>query len=246
MPFGTDWKTIYFFGTTSAVLVLSVASMVPFLGQHFAFICHKMALLMAMAAFSFRTLYSATWPKAWSLQGLRDWVATFATTNNFQYTLYAFIFATGRPVAISLLPLVICCGYQWATIASKLYAEHPLWQKFGVSLFERMQAGMMQAMVMCASSEISTAFLLIFELFTRNRNPLRLMLYWNFLRARYHCADNTVLRLKLTYANTTFYHTQVWKMFGDKLAPVLNISFLKPAVTFAKAWFTGAGRAQQN
>jgi hypothetical protein len=35
------------------------------------------------------------------------------------------------------------------------------------------------------------------------------MLYWNFLRARYHCADNTVLRIKLTYGNTTFYHTQV-------------------------------------
>jgi hypothetical protein len=34
-------------------------------------------------------------------------------------------------------------------------------------------------------------------------------------------------------------------MFGDKLAPVLNISFVKPAVTFAKAWFTGPGRVGQ-
>lgn len=236
---GADWKTLYFFATTTAVPLLSICSLVPFLGKGFAFVCYKMALMSAMAAFSFRPLYSTTRPSAWNLEGLRAWASSFIMTNNIQYAALSVIFLTGQPVTVVLLPLNICCVYQWATIASKLFVEVSLWTKYGAPLFDKLQENMMQAMVMCATVEISTAFLLIFELFTRSRNPLRLMLYWNFLRMRYRCTDNTVLRIKYTYSNTLFYHAQVWSLLGQKLQPVLGIRFLQPAVNFAKQWFTG-------
>jgi hypothetical protein len=55
----------------------------------------------------------------------------------------------------------------------------------------------------------------------------------------HRCADNTVLRIKFTLANTAFFHQQVWALLSEKLAPVLRISAVQPVVHYAQAWFTG-------
>lgn len=239
MPLGMDLKTLYFFVTCSAVPVLSVCSLLPVFGRGFSFYCYKWALIFSLAAFSFRILYATKRPTEWNFTGLRAWASSVVLTNNFQYCMYCTVFLLGHPVTIALLPPAILCIIQWATIASKLLAENAMWIKYGAGLFDKLQANMVQAIVMVSTVEISTAFMLIFELFTRSRNPLRLMLYWNFLRMRYKCTDNTVLRIKYTHSNTAYYHQQVWTMLGDKAKPVLGLRFIQPALNFAKTWFTG-------
>mmetsp|Transcript_30814 Transcript_30814/g.67269 ORF Transcript_30814/g.67269 Transcript_30814/m.67269 type:complete len:243 (-) Transcript_30814:314-1042(-) len=234
----TDSKTMYFFATTSAILTFSVFGFVPIMGVKIYFYSYRLAMLTSMLAFGFRPVYSLKRP-AFSLAGLREWAVGLINQNNVQYVLFASLFLTGRPITIALGPLVICSAYQWITIASKLLDGNALWERFGKGLFKRLEEGMVQSLVMVAAMEIATAFYLIVEMFTQTRSALRLVLYWNYLRMRYRCTDDIVLRLKYAAYNTAFYHQEVWKIIGHKLGFVLNIPQIQPLVNFLKVWFTG-------
>jgi len=232
-------RTFYFFASTSAVLTFSFFGFVPILGMKVYFYSFKMAMLSSIAAYGFRPVYSTKRPESWGLGGLRAWGTSIFNQNNVQMVMYSCLFLSGRPVTIALGPLLITCLYQWVTIANKLMEGRPLWERFGKGLYARMEGAMVQALVMMAAMEIATAFYLIMEMFTSNRNPLRMVVYWNFLRMRYRNPDNIVLRLKYAAYTTSFYHQEVWKMISTKLAPVLNIRQVQPVVNFAKTWFTG-------
>mmetsp|Transcript_13268 Transcript_13268/g.25436 ORF Transcript_13268/g.25436 Transcript_13268/m.25436 type:complete len:240 (+) Transcript_13268:116-835(+) len=235
-----DARTLVFFVTTSLVLVLALASVLAPIGPRISFYLHKSALLAAILAFSFRPIYSLKRPSAWSVAAVRAWAADLASTNNFQLCLQSCVLLMGQPVAAALVPALVCCAYQWATIASKLMAGHWLWARYGAGAFDKMQHHMARALVLVTTTEIATAAMLAVELLTRARHPLRLLLYCNYLRMRFRCQDDTVLRLKFTQGNTAFYHAQVWSLVGEKLAPVLRIPALQPGINFIKAWFTGS------
>ena len=234
-----DFKTTFFLATTSAVLTFSVFGFVPIMGVRIYFYSFRLAMLSSMLAFGFRPIYSLKRPATFNLEGLRAWAMGVINQNNVQYVLFATLFLTGRPITIALGPLVISSAYQWITIASKMLEGNSLWERYGKGLFKRMEEGMVQSLVMIAAMEIATAFYLIVEMFTQTRSPLRLVLYWNFLRMRYRCTDDVVLRLKYAAYNTSFYHKEVWKIIESKLGFILNIPQIQPLVNFAKAWFTG-------
>eukprot|EP00976_Prorocentrum_cordatum_P101044 1192465-Prorocentrum_minimum.AAC.5 len=234
----TDFKTMYFFVTTSAVLAFSVFGFVPIMGVKIYFYSFRVAMLSSILAFGFRPLYSLKRPTL-NLEGLRGWVLGLINQNNVQYVMFSTLFLTGRPITIALGPLVICSAYQWITIASKMLDGNSLWERFGKGLFKRLEESMVQSLVMVAAMEIATAFYLIVEMFTQTRSPLRLVLYWNFLRMRYRNTDVIVLRLKYAAYNTSFYHREVWNIIGLKLGFILNIPQIQPLVNFAKTWFTG-------
>ncbi|KAK3249223.1 hypothetical protein CYMTET_41344 [Cymbomonas tetramitiformis] len=186
------------------------------------------------------TVFYSTQRPSFSLQGVKMWLASFANTNNFQYVMFSFIFNGGAPVAVALLPICCCCLYQWMTYVNKHYADNSLWQRFGSKTFETLQTNMTSALQLCATVEIAIAFFLIFELFTPKRSPLRLLMYWNFLRLRFHCGDNTVLRIKFTHLNTASYQRQVWTMIDSYVQPVFTrVPQLQPVADMAKKWFRG-------
>lgn len=91
-------------------------------------------------------------------------------------------------------------------------AGHWLWARYGAGAFDKMQHHMARALVLVTTTEIATAAMLAVELLTRARHPLRLLLYCNYLRMRFRCQDDTVLRLKFTQGNTAFYHAQVGRL----------------------------------
>eukprot|EP00239_Pterosperma_sp_CCMP1384_P001315 CAMPEP_0197848834 /NCGR_PEP_ID=MMETSP1438-20131217/10193_1 /TAXON_ID=1461541 /ORGANISM="Pterosperma sp., Strain CCMP1384" /LENGTH=172 /DNA_ID=CAMNT_0043461263 /DNA_START=347 /DNA_END=865 /DNA_ORIENTATION=+ len=170
---------------------------------------------------------------------MKAWLASFVNTNNFQYCVFCFLFTNGQPIFMALAPLMIHCAYQWMTIVDKQFGTNRLWEKFGKDLYAKAQLNMEVALILCASLEIGLWLFLMIEMITPARNPLRIILYLNFLRLRYRCTDNTVLRMKFTSYNTKFYHEQIWNQLGEKLAPVLNFKFIQPGFQFVKKWFTG-------
>ena len=107
------------------------------------------------------------------------------------------------------------------------------------ALHARAQEGMMQAMMTCATMEISMAMVLVMELFTPARSVARFVAYANYLRMRYACDDDTVFRIKYTYMNSGFYHREFWKKIGEGAGPIVDrLGPVKGVVDAVKRWFT--------
>jgi len=247
-----DRRTVIFLALTSSVCVCALVCAVGSVGvplvKRLTVVAYRGALLSAVAAFVYRLAYSFKLEGGYSLTALRSAVQPLAASNGFQYTLYALLFLTGRPVPTVLFPLVVCSAYQVATIAHKHFGDSAVYQRVGgARAFTYMQENMHRALMMCATMEVSVLLLVLMELVTPARSVTRVVMYVNVLRAKYACTDNTVFRIKFTYYNTGFYHQQVWAMIGEKLAPVTTRApaVLTRPLGMAKAWFTGMAAKPQ-
>jgi len=151
-----DRRTAIFLALTLSVCVCSGVCALGSVGVPYIKVltvyAYRGALLSAVAGFLYRMAYSFKLEGGYNLTALRSAVQPLAASNGFQYTLYALMFMTGRPVPTVLFPLVVCSAYQVATIAHKHFADTAVYQRAGGErAFTYLQENMHRALMMCAT-----------------------------------------------------------------------------------------------
>lgn len=206
----------------------------------------SISIASAQAALVYRMAYTL-WPMVQrkDFRALARAISAQTRTNGFQYVVYGVLISTSpRPSASApaVTPLVVLAAYQAAARVDATTRgdanEKSAWRTLGLAnAFEKAQENMAFALVLCAALEISAASMVLMETATPRRSFSRLFAWIAWLRARYHCRDNTVFRIKFTAHDTAFYHREVWGMLNEKIysrapAPVRRVC--APIV----AWFT--------
>ena len=239
-----DVRTAVFFLLTTSCIASAFACFVGSFGipglRRVTSPAYRASLASAGIAFAYRLVYSSKLEKR-DFASARKLVATQTSTNGFHYLLYiACFWMAPRPVPTVLAPLALCAGLQLITIAHKHFAHTRFYGTLKLAaLHARAQEGMMQAMMTCATMEISMAMVLVMELFTPARSVARFVAYANYLRMRYACDDDTVFRIKYTYMNSGFYHREFWKKIGEGAGPIVDrLGPVKGVVDAVKRWFT--------
>ena len=243
-----DRRTVVFLVLTLSVCVNTLLCFLGSFGlpyvKRLSPITFKAALLSALAGFAYRIAYSAKL-EGFSFDALKKSVAPIVDTNGFGYSLYILIFLNSRPMPTVLFPLAVCAAFQAASTIDKHFGHTTVYQSVGAGrLFAYAQENMHQAMMMCATMEISMLPVCLAELLTPARSISKVVMLVNLLRRRYACTDNTVFRIKFTYYNTGYYHQQFWNMIDEKTSPlVARLGPLGNAVGALKAWFTAGAAA---
>lgn len=231
------------YGVTSTLaVVLTAVHAVPLLGARVSALAYRGALLAAAAGLALRCAQLAgkkSGGSGVSLESARLVATELKTSNNFQYLLLAVLYLpAARPMLFPLIPLAVSCAYQALAFYAKHFSGHPLWARFGARAYALADEHALNALVLCAITEIMLGFFTVFELFSSSRSFLRLFFVWNFLKHRYRCPDNTVLRVKYKAYNASFYHQTAWQQLADRASPFISkVPQLERVLEYPKRWF---------
>lgn len=223
-----DGDTIFFLAN-AIVLVMGLLAAFPFTPQTLASRGFRWCFLASGVAniYSLRQRYG--WPRAFTLAALKAWILPVAVSPELLNILSCMVFLpSSRPIALAVVPQA--CG-ALLTVAQHLrrnfsqaqlyraYFEQPcIW-------LERNQAPLQGV---CASTEISLGFLLVFYVFTPQRSMFQTFLHWQLLKAKYQSPA------------TSHQHRQAWASISQKVEPYITqyAPFLNAPIGYVKKWFT--------
>eukprot|EP00878_Enallax_costatus_P015715 GHUV01016466.1.p1 GENE.GHUV01016466.1~~GHUV01016466.1.p1 ORF type:complete len:338 (+),score=109.49 GHUV01016466.1:456-1469(+) len=169
-------------------------------------------------------------PAAWNTAAITAWAQRVLVTSDAHYLILAVAAYVNPPVTLLLVPYIVLAAYGLADFVSQQYGSHPIWQRYGAPLHQKMLAYYQKALQFNAQSEIMLGFQLIVGLLFPGRAPLLLMAVWQVLRLRFWSVDAAV------------HHRMVWAGLDQMSGRVRQqVPILQKAVTFGVNFFH-AGR----
>lgn len=224
-----------------ASVCLSSVAYVPlsFLRPPLGMLFYRMALISGFGVYGFRAYIGLKEP----LKFNREYYKKLTASNNFGLTAYCWSFIFGTPFLFALVPINCYCLYQLMTHFKKVAATNPLMVRFGDKLYDYLHNNRHQAVTLCCTIEIVLGFHCIMGLFTPARALLQCFIYWQVLKARYHCNDHIVLKLVMSYQgqplSPSFVHRQIWMQLGQKAEFVFRyVPILRKPLGLITNWFT--------
>eukprot|EP00210_Caulerpa_lentillifera_P002155 g2069.t1 len=170
-------------------------------------------------------------PKLRPLTELKNWLQRAMATTDSQYGFMALLFVRSVPTRLIFVPSTVLALYHVSSYLNTTFRGHRFWIRYGKNTHEKLARNQNMALLLNAVSEIGVGALMVLQLFKSVRSILTVVLYWQWLRLRYHSPD------------AAWYHRQAWANIGRKLNPLFNmIPILKVPINYAKQWFTSAGR----
>lgn len=130
-------------------------------------------------------------------------------SNNTHMFLICLVFMTGSPNPLHLVPPGLGCAYQGLTFLDKHLSNTGVWKRYGKRAYNKAHQKMVQAFAFAHQTEIVIGFMSLAEVFMRSSSllgPMRPVLYWHWLKMRYQCTDNTILRVKYPHEKANYYH----------------------------------------
>ena len=118
--------------------------------------------------------------------GVRTFLSSVVSSNNFQLLMYCVFFAVGTPTPPSVFPLAIYASYQSVAYISKLTNNTRV-----EAVYNAMHTRMPHAMAAGATTEILPLVFLMFQL-----KIVPCFLYLRWLQLRFKCEDAVVFRIK--------------------------------------------------
>eukprot|EP00878_Enallax_costatus_P034656 GHUV01038443.1.p1 GENE.GHUV01038443.1~~GHUV01038443.1.p1 ORF type:complete len:206 (+),score=41.21 GHUV01038443.1:184-801(+) len=131
-------------------------------------------------------------PAAWNTAAITAWAQRVLVTSDAHYLILAVAAYVNPPVTLLLVPYIVLAAYGLADFVSQQYGSHPIWQRYGAPLHQKMLAYYQKALQFNAQSEIMLGFQLIVGLLFPGRAPLLLMAVWQVLRLRFWSVDAAV------------------------------------------------------
>lgn len=233
-----DFRSVFFAGssavTLAALLLYLVGGVVT--RSSVPFICYRLAFLAALAAHAFRASYTVL-PKVKALKNdLAALKRELSSSNAVLRVVYCAAFGfSARPTGMAWLPLAVHATAQLGAFAvgkTRLGADQRV--RAG---YDRFQKALPQLLQMATSAEIANAFVIGVTLVTPRRELSKFALLVNFLRAAWHCNDDTIFKMRLP-GTTAYYHRMTWSLVDERARPLLRaVPAVQRVVEKGALWF---------
>lgn len=120
------------------------------------------------------------------------WARRVLATSDAHYFILAVAAYVNPPVTALLVPYVVLAAYGLAYFLAQNHSSHPLWQKHGAAVYQKMVVQQQHALQINAQAEIMLGFQLLIGLLFPGRSPMLLMAVWHVLRLRYWSVDAAI------------------------------------------------------
>lgn len=170
------------------------------------------------------------WPAAWRKDAIFTWAQRVLATSDAHYFILAVAAYANPPVTILLVPYVILAAYGLAYFLSENYYSHPLWQKHGAQVYQKMLVQQQKALLINAQSEVMLGFQLIVGLLLPGRSPMLLMAVWQVLRLRYWSVDAAVHHRQVSKVKVFLHATAPAGIMGALKAMRITSQGIPPTV----------------
>lgn len=233
------FRSLVFAGSSAATLACVLVYL--FLGlvaprSSLPALCYRLSFLAALGAHAFRASYTLL-PKVKTLAG--DSAALkreLFSSNAVLRSLYCAIFAfSARPTGLAWLPVAVHAAAQLGAfaVAKTRAGADPRVR----AAYDRFQGFLPQLLQMATSAEVANMFVLGAALLTSRREVSKFMLLLQFLRAAWHCQDETIFKMRLP-GSTSFYHRMTWGLVDERVRPLLRSApAAQNAIDKAALWF---------
>lgn len=210
------------------VVIMAIMAMLPFSPWGLSDRAYRFTLVGTgfSCSYSIYSIYGR--PRAWNLQAIQLWLQSLIATKDFIYLLYCFVFVSS-PMAIkfALVP-VLCRSLELvAKYLRRNFSSTNLYRKYLEEPCLWIDTNTATLNILSSNSEIMLGFLVIILLFTRQRNIVQGVMYWQLLKLMYHAP------------NTASYHRSAWAKVGMHANPYINryAPFLRTPIAYLQRWF---------
>jgi len=216
------------FLTNAWVVIMAIMAMLPFSPWGLSDRAYRFTLVGTGFSCSYSIYSQYGRPRAWNLQAIQSWLQSLVATKDFIYLLYCLVFVSS-PMAIkfALVP-VLCRSLELvAKYLRRNFSSANLYKKYLEDTCLWIDTNTATLNILSSNSEIMLGFLVIILLFTRQRNIVQGVMYWQLLKLMYHAP------------NTASYHRSAWAKIAMRVNPYINnyAPILQTPIAYLQSWF---------
>lgn len=205
------WASTQFLGH-AFVVVMAVVAIFPLTPAHLAVRCFRLSLLGSVAASILSLVATYGTPSALRWDAIKLWLQRCSSGPEILTILHCAAFLPSpKPAVLAALPVACHLAPAVAEHLQQNYSRAQLYQSYLEKACTWLITNKTQVNLFAANMEISLGFLVIFFLFTPQRNILLIFFYWQILRLEYHSPASA------------WYHRQVWTQLERQVVPLLTL-----------------------
>ncbi|ONK81341.1 uncharacterized protein A4U43_C01F27990 [Asparagus officinalis] len=222
-----DKRTIHF-SVNAWVLVVAVLGVLPIVSRNLSNKAYRLSLLgtAISSVYSLYTLYGK--PRAWNLPTVQAWFQSIIATKDFIRFVYCLMFVSSQiHFKFALIP-VLCWALEHVAKFLRLnFSRSLFYRKYLEEPCVWVESNITTLSILSSNAEIALGFLLIFSLFSWQRNILQTFMYFQLLKLMYHAPP------------TAGYHQSVWAKINRTVSPYIirYAPFLNTPLSAVQRWW---------
>lgn len=231
-PSQIAWASTQFL-LNAFVVVMAVVAIFPLTPAYLAVRCFRLSLVGSVVASILSLVTTYGTPSALQWDAIKLWLQRCSSGPEILTILHCAAFLPSpKPAVLAALPVACHLAPAVAEHLQQNYSRAQLYQSYLEKACTWLIQNKTQVNLFAANMEISLGFLVVFFLFTPQRNILLIFFYWQILRLEYHSPASA------------WYHQQVWAQLGRQVVPYIQqyAPFALGPLEYAKKWFTQVGR----
>ncbi|CAA3026806.1 transmembrane 33 homolog [Olea europaea subsp. europaea] len=205
-----DQQTIQF-SLNAWVFVVAVLAIFPLVPKNLSIRAYRLSLI-GTACSSLYSLYSTYGkPRAWNMQALQVWFQSVVVTKDFIYSIYCLTFVSSHLcLKFALIPILGWALEHVAKFLRRNFSRSTLYRKYLEEACVWVDSNATTLGILSSQAEIGVGFLLIFSLFSWQRNIIQTFMYWQLLKLMYRAPA------------TAGYHQSAWSKIGQTVNPFIQ------------------------
>ncbi|XP_022859270.1 uncharacterized protein LOC111380036 [Olea europaea var. sylvestris] len=161
------------------VFVVAVLAIFPLVPKNLSIRAYRLSLI-GTACSSLYSLYSTYGkPRAWNMQALQVWFQSVVVTKDFIYSIYCLTFVSSHLcLKFALIPILGWALEHVAKFLRRNFSRSTLYRKYLEEACVWVDSNATTLGILSSQAEIGVGFLLIFSLFSWQRNIIQTFMYW--------------------------------------------------------------------
>ncbi|KAK3164884.1 hypothetical protein QOZ80_1AG0026070 [Eleusine coracana subsp. coracana] len=222
-----DQRSLHF-SANAWVLILALIGILPLAPQSLQYKGYRLSLIgtTSITGYALFTFYRL--PRAGSLQTVQAWCHHVTSSKDFIPFMYCLMFVTSKlHLKLVLLPVICWALEHVARFLRRHFTNSSLYRTYLEQPCMWVETNITAVHFLCSNAEILLGFLLIFSLFTRQRNAMQTFMYWQLLKLMYHSPF------------TAGYHRAIWLKIGRTINPYIHryTPFLHDPINAGMRWW---------
>ncbi|KAK8630455.1 hypothetical protein V6N13_079247 [Hibiscus sabdariffa] len=222
-----DRQTIQF-SVNAWVFIVAVLAIIPLVTRSLSNRAYLLSF-MGTACSSLCSLYALYGlPRAWTMQAIQVHFQSIIATKDFIYFIYCLTFVTSHLcLKFALIPILCRALEHVAKFLRHNFNRSTLYRKYLEDPCLWVESNTTTLSILSSHAEIGVGFLLLFSLFSWQRNIIQTFMYWQLLKLMYHAPV------------TAGYHQSVWAKIGRTVNPLVQqyAPFLNGVVSAIQRWW---------
>ncbi|XP_072061606.1 uncharacterized protein [Arachis hypogaea] len=228
-PTSLQWdRQMILFSVNAWVFVVAVVAAIPLVPTYLSHRAYRLSFMGTTCSALFSLYSQHGKPRAWNMQALQVYFQSIIASKNFIYFLYSLTFVTSQLcLKFALIPIICWAFEHVAKFLRRNFSRSTLYRKYLEEPCVWVESNSTTLNILTSHVEIGLGFLLIFSLFSSQRNVIQTFMYWQLLKLMYHVPV------------TAAYHQSVWAQIGRSINPYIHryAPFLKTPISAAQRWW---------